>query len=64
MRKSNTETLCGLCDLVGRIVINPKDGERYVLLESSATVVAKDRLFKRKFCKFEELINVPTLLEK
>lgn len=50
------DLICGLCDTVGRLVISQKDGERYIQLEGSSTVVAKDRLKKRKFCKFEELI--------
>ena len=52
-----SDSVCGLCDIVGRITISPKDGERYVWMEGSQTVVAKDRLFKRKFCKFEEVLN-------
>ena len=64
IRKDNSENLCGLCDIVGRLMINPQDGTRYVCLDGSQTIVAKDRLFKRKFCKFEELMNVPTNLEK
>lgn len=52
-----SDSVCGLCDIVGRITISPKDGERYLWMEGSQTVVAKDRLFKRKFCKFEEVLN-------
>ena len=50
------DLICGLCDVVGRVVISQKDGERYIQLEGSSTVVAKDRLQKRRFCKFEELV--------
>ena len=57
LRKENSDTLCGLCDVVGRIVINPKDGERYIWLDSSQNVVAKDRLHKRRYCKFNELMT-------
>ncbi len=52
----SVDLICGLCDTVGRLIISTKDGERYIQLEGSSTVVAKDRLKKRKFCKFEELI--------
>lgn len=50
------DLICGLCDVVGQIIISTKDNERYVRLDGSSTVVAKDRLKKRRFCKFEELI--------
>ena len=56
IRDKIVDNICGLCDLVGQIVMS--DNERYILLEGSTNVVAKDRLFKRKFCKFEEVLNV------
>lgn len=56
LRDKNTDNVCGLCDIVGRIVMNSKDGERYVVLESNSNVIAKDRLNKRKFCKFDEVL--------
>ncbi|MBR0076079.1 MAG: AAA family ATPase [Synergistaceae bacterium] len=56
IRDKIVDNICGLCDLVGQIVMS--DNERYILLEGSTNVVAKDMLFKRKFCKFEEVINV------
>jgi len=52
----SVDLICGLCDVVGQIIISSKDGERYVRLKGATTVVAKDRLKKRDFCKFEELI--------
>ncbi len=52
----SVDLICGLCDVVGRIVISTKDGERYVWFEASQTVVAKDRLRKRKYCRFEEVV--------
>ncbi len=57
LREKNTDNICGLCDLVGQLVMNPKDGERYVRLESSMALIAKDRIHKRKYCKFEELLS-------
>ena len=56
LRDKNTDNVCGLCDLVGRIVMN-KEGERFLMLEGNMNAVAKDRLLKRKFCKFEEVIQ-------
>ena len=56
LREKIVDNICGLCDIVGQIVSSPKDGERYVRLEGSNNVVAKDRVYKRKFCRFEEFI--------
>ena len=53
------DNICGLCDIVGEIVISAKDetrGQRFVKLTSDMSTVAKDRVKKRQFCKFEELI--------
>ena len=56
LRDKNTDNVCGLCDLVGRIVMN-KEGERFLMFEGNMNAIAKDRLLKRKFCKFEEVIQ-------
>ena len=56
LRDKFVDNICGLCDIVGQIITSPKDGERYVRLEGSHEAIAKDRVFKRKFCKFEEFI--------
>jgi phage nucleotide-binding protein len=53
------DNICGLCDIVGQIVISSKEetlGQRFVRLTSDSSIVAKDRAKKRAFCKFEELI--------
>jgi phage nucleotide-binding protein len=53
------DNVCGLCDVVGEIIISSKDetrGQRFVRLSSDMSTVAKDRLRKRAFCAFEELI--------
>ena len=57
LRDKNTDNVCGLCDLVGQIVMTPKDGERYVRLEGTMGVIAKDRIRKRKYCKFDEVLD-------
>ena len=57
LRDKNTDNVCGLCDLVGQIVINAKDGGRYVRLEGTTNAIAKDRIKKRKYCKFEEILG-------
>lgn len=54
LRDKNIDNVCGLCDIVGQIVVSAKDGEHYVRLEGDQNVVAKDRVKKRKFLKFGE----------
>jgi phage nucleotide-binding protein len=54
-----SETIMGLMDMVGRLEISTKEnekGQRYINFESSNTIMAKDRLTKRKICKVEDLI--------
>ena len=55
LRDKKTDNVCGLCDLVGQIIMD-KDGNRFLRLEGSMNAIAKDRLFKRKFCKFDEVL--------
>ena len=57
LRDRNVENLCGLCDIVGRIVTNAEDGGRYVWLEGRPDVIAKDRIHKRKYSKFSEVLS-------
>lgn len=57
LRDKNVENICGLCDMVGRIVTNSDNGERYVWLEGKPDTVAKDRIYKRRFCKFGEVLS-------
>ena len=56
LRDKNIERVCGLCDIVGRIEVNRETGERIVWLEGTSRKIAKDRIFKRQACKFEEVI--------
>lgn len=64
LRGKNSENICGLCDIVGYITANPENGERFVRLEGSPSVIAKDRIFKRKFCKFEEILGINNFIQK
>jgi phage nucleotide-binding protein len=60
IREKVADNVCGLCDVVGRIVISDKEenkGERFIVLSGATTIVAKDRLRKRAYCKFEELMS-------
>jgi phage nucleotide-binding protein len=59
IRGKVVDNVCGLCDIIGRISIGTKkghEGERFVRLEGDLSIVAKDRIKKRTFCKFEEVI--------
>ncbi|MBQ9526882.1 MAG: AAA family ATPase [Fretibacterium sp.] len=53
LRDKVVDNICGLCDIVGQLAVS-KEGERFVRLEGSQGLVAKDRLRKRKFLKFGE----------
>ena len=54
LRDKVVDNICGLCDVVGQISVSAKDGERYIRLEGSQGLVAKDRIKKRKFIKIGE----------
>lgn len=56
MSGKTAENICGLCNLVGELIISPKDGARYVRLQASPTLVAKDLIFKREFCTPDHLL--------
>lgn len=47
------DNICGLCDVVGRIMLN-KDKEHVVLLEATQNIYAKNQIDSRKFCKVED----------
>ena len=57
LREKNTDNVCGLCDIVGQILMNPKDGMRYVRLEGTQSAIAKDRIQKRQYCMPEDLLD-------
>lgn len=50
------DNICGLCDVVGRILIN-KDGEHGILLEATQNTYAKNQIDSRKACRVEDFIN-------
>ena len=56
LRDKNVENLCGLCDIVGRIYVDAEKKERLVKLEGSPTLIAKDRIYQRKYCHFEDIL--------
>ena len=57
IRPNNMSQITGLCDIVGRIYLDRDTETRRVWLEGRPHVVAKDRVFKRQSCNFEEVIS-------
>ncbi|GAB0170520.1 AAA family ATPase [Lysinibacillus sp. CTST325] len=49
----------GLCDVVGRLMINA-EGERGFVLEGTNSIYAKNQLDNRKGCKQNEIFDVPS----
>lgn len=49
----------GLCDVVGRLMINA-DGDRGFVLEGTNSIYAKNQLDNRKGCKQEEIFLLPS----
>lgn len=49
------DNICGLCDVVGKILIN-KEGQHGILLEATQNIYAKNQIDTRKACKVEEFI--------
>ena len=50
------DNICGLCDVVGKILVN-KDNEHGILLEATQNIYAKNQIDTRKACKVEEFSN-------
>lgn len=50
------DNICGLCDVVGRIMIG-KDNTHHILLEATQSIYAKNQIDTRKHCLVEEFIN-------
>lgn len=47
------DNICGLCDVVGKILVN-KEGKHGILLEATQNIYAKNQIDSRKGCKVEE----------
>ena len=50
------DNICGLCDVVGKILIN-KEGQHGILLEATQNIYAKNQIDTRKGCKVNEFIK-------
>lgn len=53
------DNICGLCDVVGRILVN-KDNQHGILLEATQNTYAKNQIDDRKACRVEDFINFRT----
>ncbi len=51
------DNICGLCDIVGQIIISPKDRDRYIRLQAETSLVAKDRILKRAYCAPDKILT-------
>jgi phage nucleotide-binding protein len=49
----------GLCDVVARLVYNPKTDSRGFYLQPTPSVYAKNQLDDRQFCRQEEIMKTP-----
>ena len=56
IRQKNMENVCGLCDIIGRIYFDKYTNTRRIWLQGRPNVIARDRIFKRESCAFEEMI--------
>lgn len=50
------DNICGLCDVVGNIIVN-KEGARGIVLEATRTIYAKNQIDNRKVCKVEDFVK-------
>lgn len=50
------DNICGLCDVVGKILIN-KEGKHGILLESTQNIYAKNQIDSRKHCRVSDFVK-------
>lgn len=53
INKTIRNNICGLCDVVGRIMVN-KENKRAILLEATQNIYAKNQIDSRKGCKVQD----------
>lgn len=58
MRNKIMNNFMGLCQVVGKLAINHKTGNRGFILEPSNSVFAKNQLDKRGNCKQEDIFKI------
>lgn len=57
IRDNVVDTISGLVDVVGRVIINPKTGNRGVILQGDDGVYAKNRLDERSASTIDDLFK-------
>lgn len=57
IRDKNMNNVVGLCDIVGRLYVDRESEERRVWLDARPNVIAKDRIYKRKYCSYDDIIQ-------
>ncbi len=57
------DNICGLCDVVGKILVN-KDGEHGIVLDATTNIYAKNQIDDRKGCKVEDFVKFNTVQKK
>lgn len=50
------DNICGLCDVVGKILVNT-DGDHGIILEATQNIYAKNQIDARKACRVEDFIH-------
>lgn len=50
------DNICGLCDVVGRIMVN-REGQHGIMLSATQNIYAKNQIDSRKGCKVEEFLD-------
>ena len=56
VRDKNMNNVVGLCDIVGRLYVDRESEDRRVWLDARPNVIAKDRVYKRRMCGFDDVI--------
>lgn len=50
------DNICGLCDVVGKILVNKED-QHGILLEATQNIYAKNQIDSRKTCRVEDFVK-------
>lgn len=64
LRPNVRDYVMGNCDMVGRLIQNPKTGKRGLILQGDIGTYAKNRLDNRKACEVAELFEEPKTLSE
>lgn len=57
------DNICGLCDVVGKILVN-KEGKHGIVLEATTNIYAKNQIDDRKGCKVEDFVKFNSVQKK